>query len=175
MNFQLEEAIEMLERTPQTLENFLSGLSDVWLESNEGEGTWNVYEVIGHLIEIEKTGWIPRLEFILQGGEGKTLPAFDRFSHLKDESLRFIDQKLQEFKALRAASIPRLRELIQSDSQLEMTSVHPALGEVKARELISTWTVHDLTHLSQIVRVLAHRYREDVGPWIEFLGVLNRK
>lgn len=38
MNFNIAVAIEVLERTPQTLENFLSGLSEGWLQCNEGEG-----------------------------------------------------------------------------------------------------------------------------------------
>ncbi len=54
MHFDMKEAIEVLERTPQTLEYFLSGLSEGWLRCNEGEGTWNAIEVIEHLIEGEK-------------------------------------------------------------------------------------------------------------------------
>ncbi len=54
MNINKKEAIEILERTPQTLDYFLADLSDGWLQCNEGEGTWNVSEVIEHLIEGEK-------------------------------------------------------------------------------------------------------------------------
>lgn len=63
MNFRMKEAIEVLERTPQTLEHFLSGLSFCWLKCNEGEGTWNADEVIDHLIEGEKVN----LKVILSG------------------------------------------------------------------------------------------------------------
>ncbi|GAA3326286.1 hypothetical protein GCM10020331_061560 [Ectobacillus funiculus] len=56
-----------------------------------------------------------------------------------------------------------------------MTGVHPAFGVVKVRELISTWVVHDLTHIAQIVRVMAERYRTDVGPWKEYLGILKKR
>ncbi|WP_407056038.1 hypothetical protein [Paenibacillus dendritiformis] len=38
MNFKLTEAIEVLERTPHTLENLLSGLPEGWLQCNEGVG-----------------------------------------------------------------------------------------------------------------------------------------
>ncbi len=71
MNFKLNEAIELLERTPKTLEVFLSGLSGKWLGCNEGEGTWNTTEVVDHLIEAEKNNWMPRLECILQEGESR--------------------------------------------------------------------------------------------------------
>ncbi|MDQ6597609.1 DinB family protein [Bacillus salipaludis] len=175
MNFNLNEAIEVLERTPQTLEYFLSGLSKEWLQSNEGEGTWNISEVVGHLIEGEKHDWIPRMEIILQEGEGKPFPPFDRYSHLKENPKRSIEEKLQEFKTMRTQNVTKLKNLIETERHLELTGIHPALGKVQIRELLSTWVVHDLTHISQIVRVMAERYRKDVGPWIEYLGILKNK
>jgi hypothetical protein len=39
--------------------------------------------------------------------------------------------------------------------------------------LLSTWAVHDLTHLHQVSRIMAHQYRDAVGPWSEYLGVLK--
>jgi len=175
MNFKLNEAIEVLERTPQMLEMLLGGLSEGWLQCHEGEGTWNATEVIEHLIEAEKTNWIPRLQFLLQEGESKPFPPFDRYAHLQEKGETSIRQKLQEFISLRAQNLARLQELIEADDKLERTGLHPTFGVVKARELIATWTVHDLTHTAQIVRVMAKRYKEDVGPWIEFLGILNRE
>ncbi|TJY39626.1 DinB family protein [Cohnella pontilimi] len=175
MNFKMVEAIEVLERTPQALEYFLSGLSEGWLQGNEGEGTWNVNEVIGHLIEGEKHDWIPRLEIILQDGERKTFAPFDRNAHLNEKPVRSIEEKLHEFKTLRALNINKLKALVDPEMDLELTGSHPALGTVKLRELLSTWVVHDLTHIVQIVRVMAERYRTDVGPWIQYLGILTKK
>ncbi len=105
MNFNLKQAIEVLERTPQTLDYFLVGLSDGWLQNNEGDTTWNATEVIEHLIQAEKTNWLPRLEMILQDGESKPFPPFDRFSHLHEASERSFAQKLQEFKTLRTENL----------------------------------------------------------------------
>lgn len=175
MNFSMKEAMEVLERTPQTLEHFLSGLSDGWLQSKEGEGTWNASEVIEHLIEGEKHNWLPRLKMILQEGESKPFPPFDRFSHLQEASERSIEQKLLEFRTIRAQNINTLQTLIDPELHLELTGSHPAFGQVKLRELLATWAVHDLTHIAQIVRVMAKRYRTDVGPWQEYLGILKRK
>ncbi|WP_445487608.1 DinB family protein [Niallia sp. 03133] len=174
MNVNLEEAIEILERTPQTLKQFLSGLSDGWLQCNEGEGTWNAAEVIDHLIEGEKNNWIPRLEFIFQEGESKPFPPFDRYSHLHEKGEKSLEQKLQEFNTIRTQNITKLKSLVDPALHLELTGTHPAFGAVKASELISTWAVHDLTHIAQIVRVMAERYRTDVGPWVEYLGILKK-
>ncbi|SMO59098.1 DinB family protein [Melghirimyces algeriensis] len=175
MNFTMSEALEVLESTPQTLEAFLSGLSDDWLRCNEGEGTWNISEVIEHLIEGDKNNWIPRLEFILTEGESQPFPPFDRYSHLRGKSERTMEEKLCEFKTIRMHNTTKLKSLINDEQNLEMTGSHPALGVVKVRELISTWVVHDLTHLAQIVRIMAERYRDDVGPWKEYLGVLKKE
>jgi len=173
MNFNLNEAIEVLERTPRTLDSLLSGLSNRWLDSNEGDGTWNVSEVLDHLVEAEKTNWMVRINWILNEGEQKPFPPFDRFSHLNQEK-RSIEEKLHEFKESRAQNITKLQMLIEPEINFELKGVHPEFGLVKLRELLSTWVVHDLTHISQIVRVMANRYREDVGPWKEYLGILKK-
>ncbi|MEK5162616.1 DinB family protein [Paenibacillus sp. FSL R5-0527] len=174
MNFKLLEAIEILVRTPAALEVFLSGLSEDWLKCSEGKGTWNVTEVVDHLIEGEKSNWLPRLKSILQDGDSNPFPPFDRNAHLKDKAETSIEHRLREFKELRAQNIVKIKELVDPASHLERTGLHPAFGEVKLRELLSTWVVHDLTHLAQIARVMANRYRADVGPWVEYLGILKK-
>ncbi|WP_053220063.1 DinB family protein [Virgibacillus senegalensis] len=174
MEFRMNEAVEILERTPQTLDFLLSGLSDGWLNCNEGEGTWNAIEVVDHLIEAERTNWIPRIKTILAQGENTTFPPFDRFAHLKEQKEESISQRLEAFKKLRAQNISIVLQLIDSSHQFEWTGTHPAFGKVKLRELLSTWVVHDLTHITQIVRVMAERYRTDVGPWQEYLGILSK-
>ncbi|MUK88403.1 DinB family protein [Ornithinibacillus sp. L9] len=173
MEFNMNEAIDVLERTPKTLEHFLSGLSDGWVHCNEGESTWNAYEVIGHLIDGEKNNWIPRLEHILMEGESNPFPPFDRYAHLNDTAKVPIKDRLLEFKRLRSINVQKLMDLIESIDDLDRTGSHPAFGVVKVRELISTWVVHDLTHISQIVRVMAKRYGVDVGPWKEYLSILK--
>ncbi len=174
MNFNIEEAIQILERTPQALECLLSGLSDGWLRCNEGEGTWNAAEVVEHLIEGEKNNWIPRLEWILREGESKPFPPFDRYSHFNRNDERSMEQKLLEFKTIRMRNLTGLRALAKAEFPFERTGSHPEFGAVKIRELLSAWVVHDLTHMAQIVRVMAKRYGADVGPWKQYLGILNR-
>lgn len=175
MNYNTNEAIALLERTPLTLTSFLSGLSDGWLQCNEGEGTWNAVQVVDHLIEGEHNNWMPRLAHILREGESSPFPPFDRFAHLRgSDGDRTLTEKLQAFSEIRSRNIAKLKELADHGLPLEQTGAHPAFGVVKVRELLSTWVAHDLTHIAQIVRVMANRYRDDVGPWIAYLGILTK-
>lgn len=175
MNFNLEEAIEVLERAPRSLEQLLSGLSEGWLQVREGDGTWNAAEVIDHLLEAERTNWIPRISFLLREGAGKPFPPFDRFAHLRSGAAGGLESKLQEFRDIRSHNIDLLRALVPPDTDFEQTGRHPYFGEVRLSELIAAWAVHDFTHIAQIVRVMAGRYRSDVGPWEQYLGILKRR
>ncbi|MFC6038787.1 DinB family protein [Paenisporosarcina macmurdoensis] len=174
MKFQIDEAIEILERTPTVLSNLLFGLSNSWTVCDEGEATWNAFDVIGHLIEGEKYNWIPRIEIIISKGETETFPVFDRFSQLHQNTEKTIEQLLNEFTELRMNSLERLGSLINSPIDLGKMGLHPEFGSVKLREQLSTWVAHDLDHISQIARVMAKRYTEDVGPWKAYLRILNQ-
>lgn len=173
MNFELQEALELLERTPRTLEAMLSGLSEPWLACREGEGTWSPSEVLDHLIEAEKTNWIPRIEWLLGHGEERPFPPFDRFAHLRRPPGGTPEERLAGFRELRAASTARLRAIVDPERHLGLRGLHPEFGGVTLGQLLSTWVVHDLTHLTQIIRVMAKRYREDVGPWAAYLRILK--
>ncbi|MCM3719026.1 DinB family protein [Fictibacillus phosphorivorans] len=172
MHFKINEAIELLERTPKTLSSLLTGLSPEWLTCSEGEDTWNTIEVVAHLIEGEKVNWFPRMNMILTQGDDYTFPSFDRFAHLTRNETN-IEQLLLEFKHCREESLDKLRNQLKGLKDFEQTARHPEFGPVRLRELLSTWVVHDLTHLSQITRVMAKRYKDDVGPWKNYLGILR--
>jgi DinB superfamily len=172
MNFKINEAIELLERTPDTLSHLLTGLSPGWLTCNEGDETWNALEVVAHLIEGEKVNWIPRMNMILTKGENYTFPPFDRYAHLKSVNQN-MEQLLHEFRKCREESLAVLKDQLTTISDFEQKARHPEFGPVRLRELLSTWAVHDLTHISQITRIMAKRYHEDVGPWKNYLGILS--
>lgn len=174
MNFKIDEAIEILERTPNTLSSLLSGLSDEWIFSNEGESTWSPFDVVGHLIEAEKYNFIPRIEMILSKGESETFQPFDRFSQLRQNAEKSMDQLLNEFAELRQQNLEKLKMIIQPHTDLEKTGVHPDFGIVRLREQLATLTAHDLSHIAQITRVMANRYLEDVGPWKAYLRIMNK-
>ncbi|NET32932.1 MAG: DinB family protein [Cyanothece sp. SIO1E1] len=174
MSFSLSKSIEVLERTPAVLESLLVGISDEWIHSNEGEHTWSPYQVIGHLIHGEKTDWIPRTKIILSNSPDKTFDPFDRFAQLNDPRNLSISELLDEFKTLRKQNLDELISLdIDDHTTLSKIGIHPEFGDVTLKELLSTWTVHDLGHIAQIARVMAKQYKSEVGPWIEYIRILR--
>jgi hypothetical protein len=173
MTFSIKNALEILERTPSTLHALLDGLSPEWTESNEGPDTWSVYDIIGHLIHGEQTDWIVRAELILSDTADKTFQPFDRFAQFSVSDRKMLPELLYEFTFLRKKNLATLRSFDLTEENLEKRGVHPAFGEVTLAQLLATWTVHDLNHLSQIARVMAKQYKIEVGPWIEYLRILK--
>lgn len=174
MNFDLHKSIEILERTPDVLSTMLLDISTDWTSVNEGENTWSVYDVIGHLVHCEKADWIVRAEIILSQNPDKKFEPFDRFAQFKESKGKTLAQLLEEFKTRRTENVKRLRDKNLSDTDLTKTGIHPSFGTVTLSQLLATWTVHDFTHIAQIARVMAKQYKTAVGPWIAYLGVLNR-
>ena len=172
MEFDLTKSSQVLERTPAVLENLLQDISDDWTMHNEGEETWSPYDIIGHLIHGEQTDWIVRAEIILYNDDKKFIP-FDRFAQFKESEGKDLQQLLKEFQELRKSNIEKLKSFNLTDDDLNKTGIHPELGEITLRQLLSTWTIHDLTHISQITRVMAKQYKEAVGPWTKYFRVLQ--
>jgi uncharacterized damage-inducible protein DinB len=173
MNFNLSKSIEILERTPTVLHALLQNISTDWTSKNEGEQTWSVYDIIGHLIEGEKTDWIPRMELILSENADKTFKPFNMFAQFEESKGESLMELLNEFKILRQRNVEVLRSKNLTAKELNLKGIHPAFGEVTLSQLLSTWTVHDLNHIAQVVRVMANQYRDDVGPWLAYLGILR--
>lgn len=173
MNFNLSRSIEILERTPEVLITMLQNISEDWTSNNEGEDTWSVYDIVGHLIEGEKTDWIPRMEIILSDKVNKTFEPFDRFAQMEESKGRSLTQLLDEFKYLRNRNIEQLRSKKITEKEYDKKGIHPAFGEITLAQLLSTWTVHDLNHIAQISRVMAKQYKAAVGPWTAYLKILQ--
>ncbi len=173
MDHNLSHTISLLTRTPVTLNALLRDLPETWTLRNEGENTWSAFEVIGHLIHGERMDWMLRARMVLQFGETKTFEPFDRWGQERESEGKSLGQLLDEFARLRSESLGELGALNLRQEDLERRGRHPALGVVTLSELLATWAAHDLTHLHQISRVMAHQYREAVGPWRAYLGVLR--
>ncbi len=173
MGQNLQHTISLLTSTPATLNALLRDLPETWTHRNEGENTWSVFDVVGHLIHGERTDWIPRVKMVLQFGETRAFEKFDRFAQARASQGKSLGQSLDEFAHLRSENLDELRGLNLRQEDLERRGRHPALGVVTLSELLATWAAHDLTHLHQISRMMAHQYREAVGPWSAYLGVMK--
>ncbi len=171
--FNLADALAVLTRTPIALDALLRGLPNVWVRCNEGKDSWSAFDIVGHLIVGERTDWVPRARIILENGEARPFDPFDRFAQVKESQGKSLEQLLEDFARLRKENLAALQALNLQPEDLNRRGKHPALGVVTLSELLATWAVHDLTHLHQLSRVMAHQYREVVGPWRAYLGVLK--
>ena len=169
----LQSTVALLARTPAALDALLRDLPEVWILTNEGDDTWNVREIVGHLIHGERTDWMTRTRMILEHGEARAFEPFDRLGHARAVQDQSLAQLLDEFARLRSDNLAELQALNLGPEDLERRGRHPVFGVVTLSQLLATWAAHDLTHLHQMARVMAHQYREAVGPWSQYLGVLH--
>jgi len=173
MKFSLDKSYEILERTPTVLRSLLNGLHGDWIMNNEGPETFSPYDVVGHLIHVEKTEWRDRTMMILEHGTAKSFVPFDRFAQFEESKGKSLATLLDEFEELRVANLTWLKSLQLTESDFDKQGSHPSLGQVTLRQLLSTWVVHDLTHIAQTTRVMAKQYKTEIGPWIEFFRIMN--
>ena len=173
MHFDLTHTLLVLERTPGVLDALLGGLAPDWTAGDEGPDTWSPFDVVGHLVDGEESDWMARARIILGQGDDHRFTPFDRFRHLRHQD-QTLEERLDRFATLRRANLAELRGWHLSPEQLDLTGEHPDFGAVTLRQLLATWTVHDLGHLAQIARVMAKQYRDEVGPWEAYLPVLHR-
>lgn len=169
----LDNTIALLERTPASLGALLRNLPEIWTQRNEGDGTWTVCNVVGHLIHAEHADWIPRAKWIIEFGDSQPFPPFDREGHARLVRGKSFGQLLDEFAAARARSLRELRAMNFKPADFERRGLHPSLGAVTLSQLLATWPAHDVNHLHQIARIMAHQYRNAVGPWRAYLGVMH--
>ena len=171
--FSLAEAVAVLTRTPATLDALLRGLPNTWVHCNEGNDTWSALDIVGHLVCGECTDWMPRVRIILESGEARAFDPFDRFAQSREPQNQSLGQRLDDFARLRKENLAALQALNLKPGDLTRRGKHPALGGVTLSQLLATWATHDLTHLHQLSRVMAYQYRDAVGPWSVYLGVLR--
>lgn len=174
MEFQLEQATEILRRTPSTLNSLLRHLPVEWVLATEGLQSWSPYDVVGHLIHAEETDWISRAKIILEHGETHPFEPFDRFAMFEKSKGKSLAELLDIFERLREGNLKELEKMHLTTEMLENRGKHPELGVVTLGQLLSTWVVHDLGHIGQIVRIMAKQYQTEVGPWQTYLPILVR-
>lgn len=173
MEFDLAMGRQILERTPSAIVGLLRGLPPEWTQVDEGPGSWSPHQVVAHLINGERTDWIPRVKLILAGDPNATFVPFDREGGFDEARTRSIEQLLDQFASLRAGNLRALDSFGLGERELAMTAMHPALGRVSMRQLLASWVAHDLGHVVQISRVMAKQYKGAVGPWVGYMSVLS--
>jgi len=173
MKYNIQQSLEILEKTPAVLYSLLDGLTDEWIMNNEGPETFSPYDVLGHLIHGEKTDWTVRTRRILESGNTKPFDVFDRFAMYEESNGKTMQELLAEFARIRKINTTWFRSLQLTEEDLNRKGMHQVLGEVTLANLLATWVVHDLTHIAQITRVMAKQYKEAIGPLKEFWGVLE--
>jgi len=173
MTHNLDDTIALLSRTPAALNALLRDLPESWTSRNEGGNTWTALDVVAHLVYAERADWIPRARLILEFGDSRPFERFDREGYTRELKGKSLPQLLDEFARVRAANLDELRAFHLRPADLDRRGLHPSLGPVTLSQLLATWAGHDLTHLHQISRILAHQYRDTVGPWGVYLGVMQ--
>src|SRR5260370_28013643 len=134
-DFNLKDAVAVLERTSASLTALLSGLPETWIRATEGEGTWSPYDVVGHLIHGERTDWIPRARHIL-AGETRPFESFDRMAQFSESQGKSLGELLEIFANLRRESVAALVGMNLTEADLERKGTHPELGEVTLSQLL---------------------------------------
>ncbi|MES2628398.1 MAG: DinB family protein [Bacteroidota bacterium] len=173
MKFDLSDSLDILERTPIILENLLSHLALEWVVSNEGENTWSPFDVLGHLVHGERVDWPQRIKKILDHSLDRHFEPFDRFAQFQESQGKSLQDLLDEFAKLRQENLELVNALNITETELSKTGVHPSFGEVTLQQLLATWVVHDLNHISQILRVMGKQYAVETGPWRENLRLIK--
>lgn len=174
MNNVADDATNVLRRTPELLRALLIGLPDSWTDTTDVTDGWRPRDVVGHLITGELTDWIERTRRILEHGTALPFDTFDRFAHADRDADATLDDLVERFVTLRAENLARL-DALMTEGDLDRRGLHPSLGEVTLRELLTTWAVHDLDHVSQIFAGMAGSHDAEVGPWKAYLGILLRR
>jgi hypothetical protein len=172
MEYRFNDALPVLQRTPGTLRALLLELPDAWGRATEGPGTWSPYDVVGHLIHGERADWIYRVQHILRHGDAIPFPPFDREAMFAESADRTLRELLDTFERLRADSLDRFAALGLTDADLQRPGLHPELGAVTLGQHLASWVAHDLGHIAQVVRAMAHQYSDAVGPWRAYLSIL---
>jgi DinB superfamily len=170
----LADSSDLLRRTPGVLRALLTGLPDSWGQTPDKKDGWRPRDVVGHLVTAELDNYLARAQHILEHGTSAPFEPFDRFAFKGRDDAKSLDELVEWFAELRAENVGKLPELV-SEADLDRRGLHPALGEVTMRELLATWTVHDLDHVSQIFAAMAGSRDEAVGTWKTYLGILLRR
>jgi hypothetical protein len=168
----MDHALEVLSQTPNVMNALLRDKSDIWLHCRKAPDAFSPVDVIGHLMHGEMTNWMPRVRMIVEHQDSQVFEPFDRFGFQPLIAGKSIGVLLDEFAELRRESLRQLSDLGIGERELELHGRHPEFGAIKLSNLLATWTVHDLGHITQVLKTMSNEYREAVGPWRAYMSIL---
>jgi len=167
-----EESRAILHATPRTLRAMVDGLPARLLSVNEGAATWNIVQVLCHLVHNEVDDWLPRIELVLAKGTSEPFRPFDREAGFAKYQGWPAGRLLDQFEAQREASLHTIDGLRLTPGEMLLEGIHPVFGRVTIEQLLASWICHDLTHIYQIARILARCHAAAAGPFAQFMSVL---
>lgn len=174
MKFELDHSLQILRRTPSVLRIWLTDLDSRWIENNYGDKTFSPFDIVGHLLHGERTDWMARVEIILQDDAVQAFTPWDRYAMYDESQGKTMTQLLDEFASARQENLVKLEAMNLSAVDLQCTGIHPSFGQVTLQQLLATWVAHDLNHIHQIAKCMAWQYRDEIGPWREYLTFIDR-
>lgn len=164
--------VERLMVAPTLLESMMATLSEDDMDLNEGDGTWTIREILIHLIYMEQTFWMLEIDTILNRKEAMEPIPWNGPDHVTAIE-NFDGKKLVGiFKESRSENLKLLQGINIKKRHLNKLGIDPDLGKITLKEVLSAWTVHDFTHIYQILRCLCYQFRLDVGPLKKHLKIL---
>jgi uncharacterized damage-inducible protein DinB len=134
--------LNTLERLKETSYEFFITLSDALANHSYAEGKWTIKEVLGHMIDAERT-FAYRILCFSRGQ--KELPGFDENAYVQNSTFgsRSIQDLAAEYRATRESNI----YLIRSLSPQQLTAIGIANGsKVSVRALVYIIAGHELHH-----------------------------
>lgn len=125
-------------------------------------GEWSANEVLGHLVEADRRGFVGRVRLVLDNDR----PTFQRWDQPAVAAARHDDERdpedlVREFLAVREPDLALAAGL--DSASLGRAGVHPAVGELTVENILHEWVHHDREHLGQIYAIARALVRPGMG------------
>ena len=158
----LRQIAERFEHNARIFEHLVSDVSDDQARWKPAARKWSILEVVNHLADEEVLDFRTRLDLVLHK-PGEPWAAIDpeRWVVERRYNERELGESLARFLAEREDSIAWLAAL--DEPNWHNTYRHPALGELRAGDVLTSWLAHDLLHIRQITR-LHYQYLAESLP-----------
>lgn len=115
-------------------------------------GEWSAREVLGHLIEADRRGFVGRVRVVV-GEDHPTFETWDQpaVAAERGDAERDSEGLIAEFLEERERGLGFISGL--DAAACTRTGLHPVVGELSVWDLLHEWVHHDREHLAQILRV----------------------